>query len=304
MKKPNFLLVGASKSGSTTLYHLLKNHPGIFLPDIKEPLYFISEIIKNINKNDKGFKNEGFKDKLVYSNEDYLKLFQKVDNEKAIGEASATYLYYHKHTIPRIKNELGDPKIIIILRDPVNKVFSQYKHLLRLYGENKIFEESLEMEKVRISKNYTAMYHYRAQGMYYEQVKAFKDVFSNVLVILTDELKNNPLKLAKKCYRFLEVNDNFEPKLLNFNISTKRVKSRVLHKALYNKEAHTIKMFFKRIFGSSVYEIYTEKYKNINTEKINVTMKEETRKKLKRYFKEDILKLERLIAKDLSNWKI
>jgi len=302
-KKPNFLIVGAQKSGSTTLYHLLKHHPDVFLPDFKEPLFFISDIIKNISKKDLGIKNEGIQDKLIHSEKEYLKLFKNVDSEKLIGEASASYLYYFKHTIPLIKDKLGDPRIIIILRNPVDKIFSQYKHLQREHAENRSFEKGLELEAERIAQNYTAMYHYKAQGLYYEQVKAYKDNFSNVLVILTEELKSDPVSVAKKCYRFLEVDQSFYPELKNYNVSSKRVKNPLIHKLLYNRTAHSFKMFYKKVFGNSFYEKSTSNYKKFNFENINLKMKPKTKLKLNNYFRNDIEKLESFLNIELSNWK-
>jgi len=302
-KKPNFLISGAQKSGSTTLYYLLKQHPDIFLPDFKEPLFFISDIIKNISKNDPGIKNEGLKDKLIHTYEDYIDLFDSVIDEKAVGEASASYLYYYRHSIPLINEKLGDPKIIIILRNPVDKIFSQYKHLQREHAENRSFEKGLELESDRIEQNYTAMYHYKAQGLYYEQVKAFKDNFSNVLIVFTDDLQSDPVSVSKKCYRFLEVDQNFSPELKSYNVSTKRVKNPILHKLLYNKNAHSVKMFIKQILGESFYETSTKQYRMHNFEKINYKMNEVTRLELKEYFKNDIEKLENLLDIQLSSWK-
>ena len=182
-KSPNFLIVGGAKCGSTSLYYLLNQHPDIFMPKFKEPLFFISDIIKKISKKDLAYRNEGLKDHFIHNEQDYLKLFQNVKEESAIGEASATYMYYHKYSIPKIKSLLKNPKIIIILREPVEKSFSQYKHLLKLNAEELSFEESLALEKVRIAENFTAMYHYKAQSLYFEQVKAFFDNFSDVLVV-------------------------------------------------------------------------------------------------------------------------
>jgi hypothetical protein len=303
IKKPNFLIPGAQKSGSTTLHYLLKQHPEIFLPDFKEPLYFISDIIKNISKNDIGFKNEGFKDKLIHTYDDYLNLFESVNGEKAMGEASASYLYYFRHSIPLIKDKLGDPKIIIILRNPVNKIFSQYKHLQREHAENRIFEKGLELENQRIEDNFTAMYHYKAQGMYFEQVKAYKKNFSQVLVVFTDELKEDPISVAKKCYGFLEVDQSFKPDLKNYNISAKRVKNPFIHNLFFNKSAHSVKLLFKRNFGDSFYENYSNRYRKHNFESMNLKMNEKTKMELKNYFKSDIENLENLLNIELSDWK-
>lgn len=301
--KPNFLVVGAQKGGSTTLYHFLKQHPEIFMPDIKEPLYFIKDILKSISKDDLGFKRERNKERLIDSKLAYLKLFENVSNELAIGESSASYLYYFKHCIPQIKKDLGDPKIIIILRDPVHKVYSQYKHLRREHAEKISFEEGLRLEDKRISDNYTAMYHYKSQGLYYNQVKAYFDNFSNVLVVFNDELKNDPLNLATQCYKFLNVDPSFIPETKNYNMSTLLVKNLHLHNLLYNKSAFKLKGFFQEIIGKRGYDIFKNRYRKYNIQKMNLSIGHDTEVELREFFKEDIQKLEVLLKKDLSKWK-
>jgi hypothetical protein len=115
--KPNFLIVGAAKSGTTSLYNYLKQHPDIYMPKHKEPLFMTSEIYANLSEKDpRRHLNDEAK---VYTYEDYLRLFADAKNEQMLGEASATYLYYYDVAIPKIKRYLGDPKIVIMLRDPV-----------------------------------------------------------------------------------------------------------------------------------------------------------------------------------------
>lgn len=303
MKKPNFLVVGAQKSGSTTLYHLLKQHPDIFLPEFKEPLFFISEIIKNISDKDVGFRNEGLKDKLIYNKDDYYALFDSCNDEKMIGEASASYLYYHQHSIPLIKKELGDPKIIIILRSPISKVYSQYKHLYREHAEKITFEEGLKLEDQRVKENYTAMYHYKSQGLYYDQVKDYLDNFSNVLVLFNDDLKSNAIDIASKCYEFLNVNESFTPKEKDYNVTIKRPRNLFLHRKIYNEKNYSFKMQLQRIIGAKQYQFLRSKYLRGNFEKIDLRISDETRDYLCRFFKNDIEKLEDLLKKDLSHWK-
>ena len=301
-KKPNFLIVGAAKSGTTTLYHLLKQHSDIFMPEVKEPLYYISDTIKGISKNDVFFRNEG-NEKYVHNKSDYANLFESVNEEKAIGESSATYLYYFDESIPKIKEELNDPKIIIILRNPVDKIFSQYKHLQRFSAEKVSFEEGLALEKKRISENYTAMYHYKAQGLYYEQVKAFLTNFSNVLILYTSDLEKKPISLAKDCFQFLNVDSQFTPILKNYNISSKRIKNWFIHKKLYNRQAYFAKMFIKNIIGDNMYQKLTDNYRNKNIVDLKVEMNDLTRNELRIFFLLDIEKLEKLINQDLNDWK-
>ncbi len=114
---PNFLIVGAAKSGTTSLYYYLHEHPEIFLSAIKEPKFFSSEVLKD------QYLTRKNKDLYVGSYEEYRNLFRNVQSEKAIGEASTDTLFLYGSTIPRIKKYLGDPKIIVILRNPPAQPF-------------------------------------------------------------------------------------------------------------------------------------------------------------------------------------
>ena len=83
MKKPNFLIVGAAKSGTTSLFHYLRQHPAVFMPDFKEPQYFVHS------------KIQGRLHKYITKREDYLNLFRNA-HQHCVGEASVFYLYFYK----------------------------------------------------------------------------------------------------------------------------------------------------------------------------------------------------------------
>lgn len=141
---PNFLIVGASKSGTSSIYHYLKQHPDIFFSNKqKEGRYF--------SKMEGDFQDPGDSkiDATITKNlEQYQLLFDAYKNEKAIGDISPEYLYFYEKAIPQIKKDLGDiAKIIIILRSPVERAFSGFTHLKRDNRESLTFEEGLSLEK-------------------------------------------------------------------------------------------------------------------------------------------------------------
>ena len=133
--KPNFLIVGAAKCGTTSLYRYLSQHPDIFMPEWKELSLFIGDPFGPIHKVKKPYY--------------YRKVFSKVKNQTAVGEASTTYLF--DAAAPKIiKEQLGAIRIIITLRDPVNMSYSLYNHQLRKEGETiENFEEALAKEEDR-----------------------------------------------------------------------------------------------------------------------------------------------------------
>jgi hypothetical protein len=108
MRKPDFFIVGAPKSGTTAMYFYLKQHPEIFMPERKELHFFGSDF---------------FAPHFVRDLKEYLKFFEGADNKKRIGEASVWYLY-SKRAAFEIKEFNPDADIIIMLRNPVDMMYS------------------------------------------------------------------------------------------------------------------------------------------------------------------------------------
>jgi hypothetical protein len=160
---PNFLLVGA-----TAIAGYLSQHPDIYVSPIKEPKFFTSQFLR--------FPLQGPGDSFVENFtiktfDAYKQLFRRVKDEKAIGDASVDNLYFHKEVIPLIKSCLGDVKIIIVLRNPVERAFSAYKNLLRDSRETLSFEEGLNRERDRRQRGYEYIWRYLDLGFYYRQVR-------------------------------------------------------------------------------------------------------------------------------------
>lgn len=198
--KPNFLIVGAAKSGTTALYKYLKEHPEIFMSSIKET-HFFAKKYKNLpfeGPYDDGFGSNTLQD---LSLKEYYKLFDNASKYKMVGEVSPDYLYYND-CAQDIKKHLGDIKIIIILRNPIERAFSAYSHLLRDGKEDLSFKQGLKKENYRMKKNWDYIYHYKNVGLYFEQVKKYLEEFSDVKVILYNDFKSNNSQIVKGIYQF------------------------------------------------------------------------------------------------------
>ena len=259
--KPNFLIVGIAKSGTTSLVQYLKNHPNIFIPNIKEPRYFSYKYLKTIGY--KGPGDEETKKIAIKTKADYFSCFSKIKKTTiAIGEASVETSFYHKFTIPEIKNELEDPKIIILLRDPVKRAISAYSHLVREERETFDIQNALDNEEKRMESGYEFIWSYIGSGLYYNQVKAFKESFSNVQVIVFEDFVKNPNKFYQEVLQFLDVPDNKKVEFDQFNISGKP-KNRTINYFL--NKPFKIKKVLKSLIG----EKYSLKLKN-KAQKINL----------------------------------
>lgn len=194
--RPNFFLVGASKSGTSTLYELLNRHPDIYMPEIKELHYFThEEVLKTY-----------YKPVLVVTNEEeYKNQFKEASTYSVAGDCTPNYLFY-SGTAKKIKDFHSDAKIIIILRDPTDRAISHYFMDLNLGFHD------IPLKKVISKESQHAMYReqYIGNSLYYKNVQEYLNVHSekNVLVLDFEELKESPDTLIKKIYQFLGVHEH------------------------------------------------------------------------------------------------
>ena len=295
---PNFLLVGAAKCGMTSLYQALKQHPDVFMSIPKEPDFFFAQFSK--------IPTGGIGDDclhIVQNYDEYCRLFEYTGRKKAIGEASHTNLYYYRKTIPLIRQYLGDPRIIIILRNPVERAFAAHAELTLEGRENLSFEEALQQETKRITEGWRPTWYYRDLGFYSHQVKAYIDHFSRVKVCLFDDLKRQPVSLIQDLYRFLEVDDTFIPDMTtDYNISG--VPKSKLLKSLFSRKPplqRFVSFLGKKIYTEDEWTRLREKLKSRLLAKTKI-MKPETTRILGSLYRDDISRLQILIARDLTHW--
>ena len=209
MVLPNFLIIGAAKAGTTSLYSYLKQHPQIYMSAVKEPRFFAPEIYTDYNN----VARSGVKE-VPFTLEEYEQLFADVTTEIAIGEASTEYLYF-PDVAARIKERIPEVKLIAILRNPVERAFSAFCYQLRDDYEPLTFEAALEVESERIKQGYRQGWHYQKVGFYYEQVKRYLDTFEpeKIKIYLHEELIGNSIGVTQDIYSFLGVDTNFVPNL-------------------------------------------------------------------------------------------
>jgi hypothetical protein len=295
--QPNLLLVGAAKSGTTSLYQHLSNSKSIFFPETKEPKYFTK---KNNEYSKLGPGDKWAMKDSVETLKEYYDLFKNGKNYKYVAEASADYLYYHKESIPEIKALLGDPTIIIVLRNPVSRAFSAYGHLRRDSRESCSFEKGLELEPQRIKNGFEFLWHYKSVGLYYEQVKAFKANFSNCYTFFFEDFKSNPEIILDEISDLLKIekipigNNNiynesgivvnhWKPKLYNYLLKVS------ISKSILNLFPTNVRKGIKDKFRRTFLDNYLQK----------IEIKQETKSELTEFYKEDVEKLGILLGLDL-----
>lgn len=294
MTKPNFLIVGAARSGTTSLYYYLKQHPDISFPRLKEPKYF-SSVTRKFPQRGPGDINI---DKYIIKNRrEYIKLFKNL-NTIRVGEASPDYLYYHQHTSEEIYNELGDIPIIIILRNPILRAFSAYSYQKRDNREKLSFRAALEKEEERLANNYDFMWAYKNYSLYYEKVLSYTKRFSKVKIILTEELKADTKMLLKEIFLFLGVDSNFSPQTdVVHNVSGDP--SNFLTKFVLNRESR-ISTISRELLKKIIPRLILEKYSNKHLNKTKIADKDYDY--LESVLREDVVKLNNVISQDLYKW--
>lgn len=294
MVMPNFLIIGAAKAGTTSLYYYLSQHPQIYMSPAKEPRFFALE------GEDLNFRNpdQDINRTSVTTPEAYNQLFQGVTDETAIGEASPLYLYSPK-AVERIKHYIPDVKLIAILRDPVDRAFSCYTHLIREGYEPLSFSGGLNEEPNRIQNNWAHLWHYQQAGYYYTQLKRYFDTFApeQIKVYLYEDLNADSTAVTQDICRFLGVDDTFEPDLTRMNVSGVP-KVRLLH-GLFKR--NPIKTALKPLFPPDLRKQIARKVKAWNLQD-KPSLPSEVRAQMIETYREDILKLEELIQRDLSKW--
>jgi hypothetical protein len=262
---------------------------------IKEPMYF------NNFKTENSYIVKGRKGNKISSLKEYYELFDNAENEIALGEASPAYIY-NKKCATLIHEHLSEVKIIAILRQPVKRAYSNYLHAKRADREPiNSFIDAINSEEERIEKNWSPLYHYKEKGLYFKQLSRYYKAFKKeqIKVILFEDIIDDPQKITKEVFEFLGVDSSFTAdtsKKANVSGKPKGVAGWIVMKLRKNNLIPNIE-FSKYLPEFIVSYILKNIYSK--PEKIdNKTIKSLTKK----YYKEDINQLEKLIARDLSNW--
>lgn len=295
---PNFLLIGAAKSGTTAIYTYIKQHPEIFMSTPKELRFFSYS----------GSYPEGLDEKFLHKGvttlNEYIAHFDAVKDEKAIGEASPMYLYT-PGAAEKIKTTIPDIKLLAILRNPVDRAYSAYMHAIREWNEPAdSFREALKKEPERIAAGWGMLWHYTNAGFYSEQLERYYGIFDpgQIKVVLYDDLVKNTEYLMKNIFEFLDVDSTFVPDTSARPNVSGFPKNSGFHKFMYRlfMEDNPIKQISRIIFPKKLRRDVMVNMRLLNLEKKK--MPKDIRSELTDLFREDITKLEKLINRDLSFW--
>lgn len=297
MTMPNFLIIGAGKSGTTSLYRYLEQHPEIYMSPVKEPRFFALE------GEDLNFHGPG-DEVLQKSATDiaaYKELFSGVTDEKAVGEASPLYLRSPKAP-ERIKHYLPNIKLIAILRDPVERAYSSYLHLVRDGYEPLNFEEALRREEDRLREGWAPRWRYKQAGFYYAQLKHYFEWFDRqqIKVLLYEDFKDDPTSTLQSVFRFIGVDDSVALDVSERHNASWMPKSRALNN--YVRGGGAVKTVLRPLVPQVVRRSVGRGILNLNRGSGKPQIADGTRRELITLYRDDVLALQGLIDRDLSSW--
>lgn len=282
---PNFLIIGAQKSGTTSLYEYLCQHPQVYMSPIKEPHFFTYEGESHLSN------------KIITDWERYIALFSMAKpHHVAIGEASPSYL--HAQNAPeRIARYLPDVRLIAILRNPIDRAFSNWLHNVRNGREKLSFREALAKEEERMRQGIGYAFYYKFKGFYYQHLSRYIHKFprEHIRVYLFEELSSNPMELLKDIFVFLDIDTSVQINIQQHNVSGI---PRGFLGGIFNyiRKLKAIQKLGKQF----VSERLRRRIRSKVLEK--PVLENELRKYLIELYREDIIKLEHLLGRDLSNW--
>lgn len=213
---PDFFVIGAQKSGTTALYYHLRAHPQIYMSPVKEPQFFAPDLAgPTAGPGDRN--SHRFQELAAYA-----QLFDGADGARAVGEASVSYLY-SSVAARHIADAVPGARLIAILRNPVDRAYSNYLHLVRDGREPcGDFAKALAAEPERRRRNWSAHWHYRAKGFYGEQIARYLDVFplEQLRVYRYDDFEERPRDVLADIAAFLDVEPAFDQDLsLRLNVA-------------------------------------------------------------------------------------
>ena len=282
--EPNFFIVGGSKCGTTNISYYLDSHPEVFVSKLNEPYYFCKWDLSN------NFKRES----MIRDEVKYLELFKDVKTEKVIGEATPSYLH-SPNSAYKIKERFPDSKIIISIRNPIERAYSGYFSNEFMRKDNLSFKEMIDSHKKLIDENEFYIYNILEPGFFSKHIKRFQDNFTSdkIKVIVFEDYIKNTEKSIESILEFLELDTDFE-----FKEQPKRgyriPKNKISKLTLENKTIRKLSTFF---IPTVTRQQIGERFMLKETEKPVMNLEE--RNYLKEIYKDDVKELEILLDRDL-----
>lgn len=298
MTLPDFLLIGAARSGSTALFDYLSQHPDIFVSDPKEPHYF------SLAGEAPAFTGPGDDETInrdaVTEEDRYRALFREAGSALAVGEGSVSYLYY-PCSARNIRRAIPHVRLLCILRNPADRAYSAYRYARsRMYEPASDFREALAREEKRIEAGWHHIWHYRRMGRYHEQLERFYREFDpeRIRIYRFEDFARNPRPVLRDCYDFLGVDPSVEPRRRPITVPSGEPRCETLQRFLL--ESPRTKRVVKRMIPAGPRRWISGRLRKANLKKPPIDP--EIRRELLEGYRPGIEALERLTGHSFREW--
>lgn len=293
---PNFLVIGAAKSGTTALHRYLTQHPEIFMSRQKELRFFAFD---SRRPDFRGPGDDINIASIVVSIEEYRAHFEGAEGFPARGETSPLYLTM-PGTAERIRRHVPEAKLIAILRHPAERAHSQYLMIRRDGYETLGFAEALAAEEGRVADGWGTRWQYRRRGFYAAQLKPYFANFGReqLRIYLYEDYVSDPVGLMRDVFRFLGVDDSFVPDMSARHNESKLPRSRALQ--VFLTEPRRAKNLLKPFLPARWSRSLGDRLRRQNLTR--PTLPAEMRRRLIEVYREDIVELQEMLGRDLSGW--
>ena len=294
MPKPDFFIVGAPRCGTTAMYEYLREHPQVFMPEHKEPIYF-GDDLTHLH----GRLTEG----------DYLRLFKQARPGQRVGEASTWYLF-SESAASEIREFAPDAQIVAMFRDPVEVMYSLHRELV-FYNAEPIhdFKDALDAEEDRKQGRQLGppgrgeMLHYRDIVRFADQLGRFLAEFDRdrIKVIIYDDFASDPAAAYRDLLGFLGVDDTFSPTFERVNES-KRQRFPALTELIVRPPAPIARLVPKIRRTRLAHQVRAAILAANSMPTRRAPMPADLRRQLTQEYATEVARLGRLIGRDLSHW--
>lgn len=299
-RKTDFILIGAQKAGTTSLYNWIAQHPDIFAPNhVKDHPFFSSD--------------ESYMKGIGY----YHKQYGKFPKGKVLGAGSVQYSYYEQ--VPkRIYNYNPNSKLIFIIRNPIERAKSAYSYAVERDLESRSFSDAIDFEISKGANKYDSaaennQKNYLYRGLYAYQIRNYLKYFPKEQIYINtfDNLKSTPKQVLVEIFSFLEVDEKYISSI-SFSIKNQTKgasKSSLINSLIYSEKLRNNVMIrmLRKLIPLKYKSFLASTLVNANRKKSEPQAKLEVSNNITKimysFYKRDIEETERLTGLNLSHWK-
>jgi len=286
---PTFLVIGAYKAGTTSLHHVLRAHPDVFVPARREPSFFA--FVDAPEPTNPAWASA------VRDESEYLALFADAGSATAAGEVSPEYLLHH--AAPQsIARRLPDVTLLAVLRNPVDRAFSDWVMYRREGQEKLTFEDALGVQEARQAVG-DATGFYLATGQYADQIARYQDRFGRdqLHVWLYEDISTDPASAYAEMFAAIGV-DPRPPQTVHEHHNLGAVPAGAVDRFAYSARTR-LRPLTRRLPLAGV----RRRFSSVLDERlVRPQLDASTRARLIEHFRADIERLQELIGRDLAAW--